>query len=337
MNSNKTIKVLPSGRVQLVTRLISSDSDHQDELNYLLMALDGGTVTKILDTHKRFFSLFPEALEVVLEDRENSTQFITGDDDQYTMLATGTDYRVINDEREFFELTEDDNDHDAEIVDLCKIVIREEDVRIVGVYEYSDYLRNAFTASPMLPISFFENVLRALQFQERRRIPGDYVAYDEFGAFYRAVDSNTLLVVPMLADGEPDLDENDQYNASEIDFSVFEEADQAECRQILAELLANWKDIAIPQFVLDMVENGEAVQNFKNDPQSVAWFNLNAHDGTKIELSIHPKDREQREYSHYSRFYFINPNTNQDGETPMEFDDEIKAEEYASNAVYGLR
>jgi hypothetical protein len=227
-------------KIQILTDLISSDSDHDDGLSFCLVTLDEAALTKILDTHRRWRGCFPDALEITLEDRDGWTMFLSSDEND--ILETvfepqkKTEYKFITDESKFLDFSEEDNDRDAWNLMYRKIIIREEDVRFCAVYEYTPFLRNSFTASQMIPLEEFEKALRALRFQTRRKLDGGFVEYEELGAFYKADNATTLLIVPTLKDGSPEMD-GQVMNASPVLFELIFGDDCEKIKQILAELL----------------------------------------------------------------------------------------------------
>lgn len=226
-------------KIQILADLISCDWEYDDDLSFCLVTLDEAALRTILDTHRRWRGCFPDALEITLEDREHWAQFLSADEDDRIESAfnlNDKEYKFINDESKFLDFTEEDNAAGAWNIMYRKIIIREEDVRFVAVYEYSPYLRNAFTASQMIQIDEFEKALRALRFQTRRKLENGFVEYEELGAFYKAENETTLLVVPMLADGSPEMN-GEEMNASPVLFEILVGEELEEYQQILAELI----------------------------------------------------------------------------------------------------
>lgn len=148
--------VTPPRRYQILTDLVACDGEYNDSLNFCLITLDAVQINSLLDAHREWRRVFPNALELVLRDTDFAAQYLTGDEEENVRLPQNTEYQVI--EGEPLTLTEDDNDADAWQIELRKVIIRETDVRFTGLYEYTYILQNAFTTSRCIPI----NVLREL-------------------------------------------------------------------------------------------------------------------------------------------------------------------------------
>lgn len=151
---------LKNNRIQILTDLISSDADHDDELNFCLITLDGETLGSILDTHRKWCNQFPDALELVLDDQQSISRFLSQDEREELFLERNGEWRLITDQTDLIEKTELDNNSFAWNISLKKIIIRAADVRFVGVYEYDFYLRNAFTASQYIALDTLLEVYR---------------------------------------------------------------------------------------------------------------------------------------------------------------------------------
>lgn len=158
-------------QIQILTTLIACDTDHDDDLSFCLITLDADTLKMILDVHSRWQKEFPDALEITLEDRERWAQFLS-DDEEEKLDAMLTDYRndqirLITEPSEFIDITEAENLSAAWRLNWRKIVISEDSIRFVGVYENSPILHNAFTASPLIPLDTFKEALTAIQEGEK--------------------------------------------------------------------------------------------------------------------------------------------------------------------------
>lgn len=158
----EAIEFSPLHVIQFLTNLYSSDTEYDDNLNYCLITLNQKVLTELLELSK-WQKVFPQTHEITLLDQEGIAEFLSGDEEETLFLEMDEPIRVIYSSEGLIERSEDDNDSDAWEFQLRKIIIRQNDIRFVGVYEWSLELRNAFTVSEVIPLSYFENALKFLK------------------------------------------------------------------------------------------------------------------------------------------------------------------------------